>query len=157
MDILIDQSNHIGTVTGYLMIPKIDCRYQVNNNNPRRIPTSQPWVNPENMPKGDFLKNEIQKFVTRKNWTLQKDYHFGGYAKYNDELIRFINWFSKKTQIQLDPIYTGKMIFGILDLIQKDAFAKGTKILAIHTGGLQGIVGVNQKLTDKNKETITII
>ena len=54
----------------------------------------------------------------------------------------------------MDPVYTGKMIFGIIDLIQKGYFPKGTKILAIHTGGLQGIAGMNTILKKKNKETI---
>ncbi|QNM84483.1 1-aminocyclopropane-1-carboxylate deaminase/D-cysteine desulfhydrase [Polaribacter pectinis] len=105
--------------------------------------------------KGGFLSEEIRKYtINNKNWSLQKDYHFGGYAKYNDELIRFINWFSEETNIQLDPIYTGKMLFGILDLIEKDTFPDGTKILAIHTGGLQGIDGINKKLEKKGEQII---
>jgi len=104
--------------------------------------------------KGDFFKDEIQKYVHKTNWDLITDYHFGGYGKYNDELIRFINKFSAKTNILLDPIYTAKMVFGILDLVQKDYFEKGSKILAIHTGGLQGIEGFNEKLKSKNKESI---
>lgn len=88
---------------------------------------------------------------------MQKEYHFGGYAKYNDELINFINWFSEETNIQLDPIYTGKMVFGILDLIKKDTFSEGTKILAIHTGGIQGIKGINDNLEKKNQQLISQI
>ncbi|WP_439130666.1 1-aminocyclopropane-1-carboxylate deaminase/D-cysteine desulfhydrase [Polaribacter sp.] len=105
--------------------------------------------------KGDFLKDEIKKLVSKNNWSLQTDYHFGGYAKYNQDLITFINNFIKETAILLDPIYTGKMIFGILDLVQKNHFKKGTKILAIHTGGLQGIEGFNQKLKRKKEPIIT--
>ncbi len=101
--------------------------------------------------RGDFLKDEIEKFsIANKSWKLMKDYHFGGYAKYSKELIQLINQFKEKTSIQLDPIYTGKMMFGILDLVGKDFFEKGSKILAIHTGGLQGIEGFNQKLKKKN-------
>jgi 1-aminocyclopropane-1-carboxylate deaminase len=66
------------------------------------------------------------------------DYHFGGYAKVNDELKNFVSDFYKQTEIQLDLIYNGKMMFGLLDLIQKDYFPKKSKILAIHTGGVQG-------------------
>ncbi len=107
--------------------------------------------------KGNFLKDEINQFVKRnKNWSLQKEYHFGGYAKYNEELIRFINKFKKETSIQLDPIYTGKMMFGIFDLLEKNNFLEGTKILAIHTGGIQGIEGFNQKLTSKNELIIEL-
>jgi 1-aminocyclopropane-1-carboxylate deaminase len=105
--------------------------------------------------KGDFLNDEIQQFVTNtKNWRLENDYHFGGYAKYTEELISFINGFSEEKYILLDPIYTGKMIFGILDLIKKDIFPATSKILAIHTGGIQGIEGFNQKLKNKNQQII---
>ena len=96
--------------------------------------------------KGDFLRQEITKFVTKSNWELCHDFHFGGYAKISDELIHFINDFKLKYHVPLDPIYTGKMLFGIQDLRSKGYFEKDAKILAIHTGGLQGISGMNQKL-----------
>ena len=67
-----------------------------------------------------------------------------------------INDFNKQTGVLLDPVYTGKMMFGVLDLIKKDYFEENTKILAIHTGGIQGIDGVNQKLKDKSKELILV-
>lgn len=107
--------------------------------------------------KGDFLLDEIKKLTPkRENWKLQTDYHFGGYAKYNEELIRFINDFKLQTNIPLDPIYTGKMLYGIIDLVVKNNIKPNTKILAIHTGGLQGISGINQKLRKQNKEELTI-
>jgi len=100
--------------------------------------------------KGGFLKNEITKFAKKSNWNLVTDYHFGGYAKVSKELIDFINEFKDKNEIQLDPVYTGKMMYGVMDLIQKGFFPKGSKILAIHTGGLQGIKGMNKLLFKKN-------
>ncbi|WP_198943162.1 1-aminocyclopropane-1-carboxylate deaminase/D-cysteine desulfhydrase [Polaribacter tangerinus] len=107
--------------------------------------------------KGAFLSEEVKKYVVkREHWKLQKGYHFGGYAKYNEALINFINSFKEQTGILLDPIYTGKMLFGILDLIAKDTFKENTKILAIHTGGIQGIAGINQQLKSKNKEIIKV-
>ena len=107
--------------------------------------------------KGSFLEKEIQQFVQRNdNWSLENECHFGGYGKYNEELIRFINEFKKATNIPLDPIYTGKMMFGILEKVKKDEFPRNSKVLAIHTGGLQGITGVNQKLKNKNQEIINI-
>ena len=106
--------------------------------------------------KGDFLSDDIRKFVSNSNWELQMDYHFGGYAKINNELIRFINDFYKQTNIPLDPIYTGKMMFGIMDLINKGHFPKGAKIIAIHTGGLQGIEGMNRNLKNKNLPLIAL-
>ena len=100
--------------------------------------------------KGDFLQQDISKFVTNTNWKLITDYHFGGYAKINEELISFINTFKTVYKIPLDPVYTGKMMFGLFDLIKKGFFKKGTKILAIHTGGLQGIAGMYILLKNKN-------
>ena len=72
------------------------------------------------------------------------DYHFGGYAKKTIELINFMNSFYDHHKIPLDFVYTAKMMFGILDLISKDYFSKGTKILCIHTGGLQGNVSLKE-------------
>lgn len=106
--------------------------------------------------KGDFLKDEICKFVSAKNWELIADYHFGGYGKINTELIAFINDFKSDYNIQLDPIYTGKMLFGIFDLIKNKTFKGGTKILAIHSGGIQGIAGMNQYLKSKGKQLINV-
>lgn len=103
---------------------------------------------------GDFLKNEISKYTKKQNWELITDYNLGGYAKINSNYIDFLNDFYKKTNIPLDPIYTGKMIYGLFDLIEKDFFAPKTKILAIHTGGLQGILGINQKLKSKNQSIL---
>ncbi len=107
--------------------------------------------------KGNFLSEEIKKYITKKNkWRLQKNYDFGGYAKHSEDLISFINSFKKETNILLDPVYTGKMVFGILDLVKNDSFEENSKILAIHTGGIQGIEGVNRKLKEKNKEIIQL-
>lgn len=104
--------------------------------------------------KGDFHTQEIQQLLSSNydkvptNWHIQTDYHFGGYAKYKSELIDFINHFKSKHHIALDPIYTGKMFYGIFDLIQKDYFPKGSTIVAIHSGGLQGIAGFNERFGD---------
>ena len=99
--------------------------------------------------KGDFLREEIAKFALKSHWDLITDYHFGGYGKIPTELIRFINTFKSNYDIPLDPIYTGKLVFGVFDLIEKGYFPKGSKILVIHTGGLQGIAGMNAILKQK--------
>jgi 1-aminocyclopropane-1-carboxylate deaminase len=100
--------------------------------------------------KGDFLNEDIRKFARNKNWELITDYHFGGYGKVNPELVAFINKFYAENQIPLDPIYTGKMVFGVIDLINKKFFPENSKILLIHTGGIQGIAGMNLKLKAKH-------
>lgn len=101
-----------------------------------------------------FLENEINRYASRSNWELVPQFHFGGYAKITDELLDFINDFKTRFDVNLEPVYTGKMMFGIFELMKKDYFKKGSKILAVHTGGLQGIEGMNQKLKLKNKTTI---
>lgn len=105
--------------------------------------------------KGDFLNDEIRNFTSKNNWELIPDYHFGGYAKVDEVLIQFINQFYVENQIALDPIYTGKMVYGVIDLIQKNYFQADSKILLVHTGGLQGISGMNIHL--KNKKLPIII
>lgn len=106
--------------------------------------------------KGDFLKEEIRKFATNENWELVTDYHFGGYGKINLELIDFINNFNQSNNIPLDPVYTSKLTFGVLDKIEKNYFPDNSKILIIHTGGLQGIQGMNKLLEKKQLPKIKI-
>ncbi|SDQ05252.1 1-aminocyclopropane-1-carboxylate deaminase/D-cysteine desulfhydrase [Flagellimonas zhangzhouensis] len=106
--------------------------------------------------KGDFLTEDIRSFVQNENWRLVTDYHFGGYAKVDENLVAFINQFKEATNIPLDPIYTGKMLFGIFDLIKQGVFTPGTQILAIHTGGLQGIKGMNLVLKKKNLPLLNV-
>ena len=104
---------------------------------------------------GEFLKNDIQQLlvdyqqqflveINHQNWSLNTDYHFGGYAKTSIELIDFVNDFYQNHTIPLDLIYTGKMLFGILHLAKTTAFFNGKKIVAIHTGGLQGNRGFDK-------------
>jgi 1-aminocyclopropane-1-carboxylate deaminase len=104
--------------------------------------------------KGDFLQKDIRKFVKNNNWKLIDDYHFGGYGKVSTQLIQFINDFYTHHKIPLDPIYTGKMVFGVIDLITKNYFPEHSRVLLIHTGGLQGIKGMNAKLKKKNEPII---
>lgn len=94
----------------------------------------------------DILKNrndieerlQFLKADPKKNYEIVYDYHFGGYAKKTTELLEFMNNFYRKHSIPLDFVYTGKMMFGVYDLISKNYFPKGSKILCLHTGGLQG-------------------
>ena len=88
--------------------------------------------------KGDFLTHDVAHLTAKKNWKIIDDYCCGGYAKTSAQLIEFIQFFEKQYQIPLEPIYTGKMLFGIFDLIEKAYFPPHTRILAIHSGGLQG-------------------
>jgi len=100
------------------------------------------------------LLNDITKFVTNENWMLIDDFSFGGYGKVNNELIEFMNNFRLKYGILLDPIYTSKLVYGVLNLITNNFFKPNSKILMIHTGGHQGILPMNKFLKNKNLTTI---
>ncbi len=104
--------------------------------------------------KGSFLSEVIRNFVSKNNWELDCEYHFGGYGKVSDELISFLNFFYKQYNVPLDPIYTGKMVYGVIDKMNKNLFPESSKILMIHTGGLQGIKGMNLALEKKKKKII---
>lgn len=89
---------------------------------------------------GSFLNQEVDKFLNKpyRNWQIVDDYHFGGFARIKPELIEFIEQFSRITLIPLEPVYTGKMFYGIYDLIEKGFFKSGQRIVVLHSGGLQG-------------------
>ncbi len=101
--------------------------------------------------KGGFMQKEVAGFLencigkTFSNWQIQNSYHFGGYAKFKPELIDFMNAFKLEFGIPLDPIYTGKMAFGVFDLAEKGFFEKGATVVMVHTGGLQGVAGFNER------------
>lgn len=88
--------------------------------------------------KGTFLTEDVAKLTNKKNWQIIDDYCCGGYAKTTAELIQFIQNFEAEHTIPLEQIYTGKMLMGLTDLITKGYFPAGSKLLVIHTGGLQG-------------------
>ena len=76
--------------------------------------------------------------ISAPNFSVIHDYHFGGYAKHNAVLLDFMNEFFRQTSMPTDFVYTGKLFFGIHDLLQKNYFPAGSKLLLIHSGGLQG-------------------
>jgi len=109
---------------------------------------------------GSFLYEEVNQLTrvyskkTYQNYQIVEDYHFGGYARANVELVDFINTFKREHGIQLDPIYTGKMLYGIFDMASAGYFPSGSHILAVHSGGLQGIRGFNERYRKKKLRII---
>ena len=108
---------------------------------------------------GVFLAPEIKSLLTNylasglpapysspASWELVCDYHFGGYAKVNDELILFSQQFTQEHGVPLDYVYTAKMFYGVMDLLKQGFFCKGDSLLLVHTGGLQGNVGMEKSL-----------
>ncbi|WP_443946352.1 1-aminocyclopropane-1-carboxylate deaminase/D-cysteine desulfhydrase [Pedobacter sp. AW1-32] len=95
---------------------------------------------------GSFIGEEIEKYLPLgDDIELHLDYHFGGYAKTTQELIAFIKNFAKTTGVLIDPVYTAKMFYAISDLQVQKILKPDAKILAIHTGGLMGILGMKEK------------
>lgn len=101
---------------------------------------------------GDFLTDEVTAFLSgikdgdaahATNWRIEDRYHFGGYAKINAALVQFMHEFQSQFDITLDAVYTGKMLYGLFELIKSRSFKPGTKIIAVHSGGLQGNKGFN--------------
>lgn len=106
--------------------------------------------------KGTFQQKTLLGYTDKTNHFITDAYCFGGYAKVDPLLIDFINEFKEKTGIQLDPIYTGKMMYGIRECIKNAFFDENSRILAIHTGGLQGIEGMNLLLAKRKLPQIII-
>lgn len=100
--------------------------------------------------KGVDWKATISQLTPNEDYEINENYHFGGYAKSTPELIDFINEFKNDYAIPLDPIYTGKLLYGVVDLLKKGYFRPQSKIVIIHTGGLQGIAGYNLRLAKQN-------
>ncbi|MEQ9231308.1 MAG: 1-aminocyclopropane-1-carboxylate deaminase/D-cysteine desulfhydrase, partial [Cyclobacteriaceae bacterium] len=103
--------------------------------------------------KGEFIHTAFKSLlltmnISHSNYTVNADYHFGGYGKTSPELIDFINKMKEEIEILFDPIYTGKALFGVWNMITNGKF-DGQTLIFLHTGGLQGIAGHNQKSPQK--------
>lgn len=94
---------------------------------------------------GDSIETAVHNLCPGVKINLHTDYHFGGYAKTKPELIEFIKSFCKETGILIEPVYTGKLFFAVMDLISKNHFKKGEHILVLHSGGLTGFLGQQSK------------
>lgn len=79
-------------------------------------------------------------------WRVLTEYHHGGYAKVSPELAEFVSRFGNETGIPIEPVYTGKMFYALYDLVRRGHFPSGSTVVAVHTGGLQGLRGMTQKL-----------
>ncbi len=90
----------------------------------------------------EYLEQLVENLLTdrhhKSEWSISHDYHFGGYAKSNNELNQFCAAFEKQTQIALEPVYSGKLFYALYQLTINGYFPAGSRVLAIHTGGLQG-------------------
>lgn len=89
----------------------------------------------------DEVKNHLKNFSNHVygNWRIETSYHHGGYAKTNPQLFEFIHTMNQQHQLPLDPVYTAKLMWGVMDMIEKEKFLPGSNVLMLHTGGLQGL------------------
>lgn len=96
---------------------------------------------------GEFIAKEMEAYVDLdERLVLHTDYHFGGYAKTRPDLLHFMQGFISDSGILIDPVYTAKMFFALFDLAKQNYFNKDAKIVALHTGGLLGIMGMKEKI-----------
>ncbi|MEH6346658.1 MAG: pyridoxal-phosphate dependent enzyme [Bermanella sp.] len=91
-----------------------------------------------------WMVDEVEGFLeqlscSKSNWQINCDYHFGGYGKKNNELSAFVDEISRSYGLDLEPVYTGKAFYGVLDLIARGVIKENSRVLFIHSGGLQGM------------------
>lgn len=113
------------------------------------IPVTQQVLGFVPMKQGNYLAEHITAHIPEgqnSNWWLHDKWHFGGFGKCSSELLAFMNDFYRETNIPLDVVYTGKMMYGIKELLDSNHFSSCDRILCIHTGGLQGNASVRGHL-----------
>ncbi len=89
---------------------------------------------------------QLESLKTIENVEVIDTYCLSGFASINAELAVFINDFESQQGVPLDPVYTAKMMYGINDLINKNYYPKGSHIICLHTGGLQGMAAMREKI-----------
>ena len=89
-----------------------------------------------------YLEQLVGSLLTKRHhkvdWKINHDYQFGGYAKCNSELSQFCGEFEQQTKIAVEPVYSGKLFYALYKLTINGYFPNGSRVLALHTGGLQG-------------------
>ena len=92
------------------------------------------------------LENWLAPYSNHARWRIIENYHFGGYAKVTQELVQFIDAWQAKTRIPIEPIYTGKLLYGVMKLLEADYFPADSNVVVVHSGGMQGLRGMQAKL-----------
>ena len=115
-----------------------------------RLPVNTKVISVPVLKNAAYLKEQIASLIRPLQWDntnllFIEGYDFGGYGKIKPELLAFIEDFYQQTGVKIEPIYSGKMIFAICDLMSKGYFKRGSTIVLIHTGGMQGLDGMRQR------------
>jgi len=98
----------------------------------------------------EYLNESIRSLLSAtaqrfQNWQLLTEFHAGGYAKFNPEHIQQMLAFKQLTNLPIEPIYSGKMVLALLALINQGHFPAHSRIMLLHTGGLQGLRGLAEQ------------
>ncbi len=115
------------------------------------LPSNIPCIGINVLKGQDQISSTIHRWleaVSCRNscWRVISGYHGGGYAKLNDELVYFIHQFEAQTGVTTDPVYTAKMFYAVSHLAKRGYWPVGTRLLFVHTGGLQGRRGFAKAL-----------
>lgn len=99
---------------------------------------------------GDYLVNEVKALLPsqakkHQNWQVLTNFHRGGYAKFSSEDAMRIVEFNQITGVDFEPVYSGKMVLALLDLLERGYFKAGEKVVLLHTGGMQGLGGMIER------------
>lgn len=104
---------------------------------------------------GDFLYADIRELLAAAGiddpggWSLALDCHEGGYAKVSSRLAAAMQYFTQHSGIGLEPVYTGKALLALLQKLERGEFARGDRVMLVHTGGMQGLRGMKQTLLNR--------
>lgn len=142
--------HHIGQAYDYLILPCGTAATMAGI--VARAPEGKKVIGISVLKAGDSLDSELARFLGAIGsegqglWQIEQAYHCGGYAKISPRLNDFISDFERRYQIALDHVYTGKCFLGLFDLINKQVIPEGSRVVAIHTGGMQGERGMQRPL-----------
>lgn len=94
---------------------------------------------------------ELAQTSIHPHWQIVDGFQCGGFAKVNSDLAKFMQDFEREQSLVLDPVYTGKMCFAIEQLIERGSIKAGSRVVSLHTGGLQGRRALSAKLEELAK------
>jgi 1-aminocyclopropane-1-carboxylate deaminase len=109
---------------------------------------------------GGFLKQDVAGLMVlaghgeRRGWDILLDYHHGGYARMTPQLVQFMDDFERRHGVPLDPVYTGKLLFAVYQLIGSGYFTRGSRVVVLHSGGLQGRRGMAVKMQALRRQPV---
>ena len=108
--------------------------------------TQTQWLVMPALGNASEITRKAEQVATAYPWQVLDGYQHGGFAKLTPELARFIVAFEQEQRIPLDPVYTAKLFYAVNDLINRQCIPRGSRVLTLHTGGVQGMRGMRAKI-----------